>query len=51
MLFYTGINSGMKISDIFVLKKEDVRNLDNSMKEHITVIQKKIVKQKKIFTM
>ena len=41
MLFYTGINSGMRISDIVALKKDDVRNLDNTMKAHVTVIEKK----------
>ena len=40
MLFYTGINSGMRVSDIVKLTKEDVRNSDNSMKQHITVIEK-----------
>lgn len=47
MLFYTGINSGMRISDIVKLTKEDVRNSDNSMKQHITVIEKKTGKQKR----
>lgn len=47
MLFYTGINSGMRISDIVKLTKEDIRNSDNSMKQHITVIEKKTGKQKR----
>lgn len=47
MLFYTGINSGMRISDIVALKKDDVRNLDNTMKDHVTVIEKKTGKQKR----
>lgn len=47
MLFYTGINSGMRISDIVILKKDDVRNSDGSMKQHITVIEKKTGKQKR----
>lgn len=37
----------MRISDIVKLTKEDVRNSDNSMKQHITVIEKKIWKQKR----
>ena len=44
MLFYTGINSGMRVSDIVKLRKDDVRNSDGSMKQHITVIEKKIGK-------
>ena len=44
MLFYTGINSGMWVSDIVNLTRDDVRNSDGSMKQHITVIEKKIGK-------
>lgn len=44
MLFYTGINSGMWVSDIVNLTRDDVRNSDGSMKQHITVIEKKIEK-------
>ena len=47
MLFYTGINSGMRVSDIVTLTKDDVRNSDSSMKQHITVIEKKTGKQKR----
>ena len=47
MLFYTGINSGMRVSDIVKLKKDDIRNSDNSMKKHITVIEKKTGKSKR----
>ena len=47
MLFYTGINSGMRVSDIVALTKDDVRNTDGSMKQHITVIEKKTRKQKR----
>ena len=32
MLFYTGINSGMRVSDIVKLTRDDVRNSDGSMK-------------------
>lgn len=41
MLFYTGINSGMRVSDIVKLTRDDVRNSDGSMKQYITVIEKK----------
>ena len=47
MLFYTGINSGMRVSDIVKLTRDDVRNSDGSMKQHITVIEKKTGKQKR----
>ena len=46
MLFYTGINSGMRVSDIVKLTRDDVRNSDGSMKQHITVIEKKNIKGK-----
>ena len=44
MLFYTDINSGMRVSDIVKLTRDDVKNSDGSMKQHITVIEKKIGK-------
>ena len=47
MLFYTGINSGMRISDIVRLNRDNVRNADGSMKSHITIIEKKTNKVKK----
>lgn len=47
MLFYTGINSGMRVSDIVKLTKDDIRNLDETMKQHITVTEKKTGKQKR----
>lgn len=47
MLFYTGINSGMRVSDIVKLTRDDVRNSDGSMKQYITVIEKKTGKQKR----
>ena len=47
MLFYTGINSGMRISDIVDLNRDNIRNDDGSMKSHITVIEKKTNKMKK----
>lgn len=43
LLFDLGINTGLRISDILKLKVEDVKN-----KEHITIIEKKTKKYKKI---
>lgn len=47
MIFYTGINSGMRISDIIALNRDNVRNADGSMKTHISIIEKKTKKTKK----
>ena len=47
MLFYTGINSGMRISDIVILNRDNIRNDDGSMKSHITIIEQKTNKVKK----
>ena len=47
MLFYTGINTGLRISDLVKLNRDDVRNKDVSMKTHITIIEKKTKKIKK----
>ncbi len=47
MLFYTGINTGLRISDLVKLNRDDVRNKDGSMKTHITIIEKKTKKIKK----
>lgn len=47
MMFLTGINSGMRVSDIIRLNVDDVRNPDGTMKEHITIIEKKTKKIKK----
>lgn len=47
LLFYTGLNSGMRVSDVVNLNVNDVRNQDGTMKQHITVIEKKTGKQKR----
>lgn len=47
MMFLTGINSGMRVSDIIKLNVDDVRNSNGTMKEHITIIEKKTKKVKK----
>lgn len=46
MMFYTGINTGLRISDLVKLNRDDVRNKDGSMKTHITIIEKKTKKLK-----
>jgi len=47
MLFLTGSNSGMRVSDVVNLNVNDVRNKDGTMKSHIIVIEKKTKKTKK----
>ena len=41
MLFYTGINTGLRISDLLKLNYDDIRNKDGSIKSHISIIEKK----------
>ena len=47
ILFYTGINTGLRVSDILNLTFDDVRNFDGSMKTHIDKPEKKTKKNKK----
>ena len=47
LMFLTGINSGMRVSDIVKLNCDDVRNQDKTMKQYITVIETKTKKLKK----
>lgn len=47
LMFYTGINTGLRISDLVNLNRDDVRNIDGSMKSHITIFEKKTDKLKK----
>ena len=47
LMFLTGINSGMRVSDIVKLNYDDVRNQDKTMKQYITVIETKTKKLKK----
>ena len=47
LLFYTGINTGLRISDIIKLKYDDIRDEYNNMKSHISIIEKKTKKSKK----
>ena len=46
MLFYVGINSGLRISDLLKLNYDDVRNEDGTMKSHMSIIEKKTNKSK-----
>lgn len=47
MLFYTGLNSGMRVSDVIKLKVDDVREPNGTMKQYITIIEKKTKKLKR----
>ena len=47
LLFVTGINTGLRISDIIKLKVSDVLNEDRSIKSHITINEQKTGKLKK----
>ena len=47
MLFYVGVNTGLRISDIVKLNYNDIRNSDGSMKSHISIVEKKTNKLKR----
>lgn len=47
LLFVTGINTGLRISDIIKLKVSDVLNEDRTVKSHITITEQKTSKRKK----
>ena len=47
LLFITGINTGLRISDIRVLKVSDVLNEGRTSNTHITITEKKTGKLKK----
>lgn len=47
LLFFLGINVGLRISDIINLKVKDVLNMDRTMKSHIDIIEKKTQKRKR----
>lgn len=44
MLFYTGLNSGMRVSDVVNLNVNDVKNTNETMKSYITIVEKKTKK-------
>ena len=47
MLFYLGINTGLRISDIVKLNYNDIRNNDGIMKSHISIVETKTNKLKR----
>lgn len=47
LLFITGINTGLRISDIRTLKVSDVLNEDRKSNTHVTITEKKTGKLKK----
>lgn len=47
LLFTTGINTGLRISDIIKLKVQDVINYDRTPKTHIDIIEEKTGKRKR----
>lgn len=47
MLFYTGINTGLRVSDLVSLNYDDVRDEKGNMRTHISIIEKKTKKLKK----
>ena len=47
MMFFVGINSGMRVSDIVKLNYNDVRDEYGNMRRHITIIEQKTKKVKK----
>lgn len=47
MLFLTGLNSGIRVSDVVKLNRDDVRDENGNIKTHITIIEKKTKKVKK----
>lgn len=47
MLFYTGINTGLRVSDVVKLNYDDIRTPEGNMKTHITIIETKTKKVKK----
>ena len=46
MLFYTGINTGLRISDIVRLTRDDIRDVNGNIKSHISLVEKKIPNSK-----
>lgn len=47
ILFYTGINTGLRVSDIVKLNYDNIRDEYNNMRSHISIIEKKTKKTKK----
>lgn len=47
LLFITGLNTGLRVSDIVKLKYDDIRDTNGNMKSHITILEQKTKKIKK----
>lgn len=47
LLFLTGLNSGMRVSDVVNLNRDNIRDEEGNMREHITIIEQKTGKTKK----
>lgn len=47
MLFYTGLTTGIRVSDVVKLNVDDVREPNGVMKLHITIVEKKTKKVKR----
>ena len=47
LLFLLGINTGLRVSDIVKLQVKDVKDPSGTMKEYVTIIEKKTKKVKK----
>ncbi len=48
LIFKFGINTGLRISDILPLKVKDIYNSKWQFKEHLTIIEQKTAKEKRI---
>lgn len=47
LLFYTGINTGLRVSDVVSLNYNDIRDNYGNMRSHISIVEKKTSKIKK----
>ena len=47
LLFYTGINTGLRVSDVVSLNYNDIRDNYGNMRSHISIVEKKTGKIKK----
>lgn len=47
LMFLTGLNSGMRVSDVVNLNRDNIRDEDGNMREHISIIEKKTSKSKR----
>lgn len=47
LIFYMGINTGLRISDIIKLKVSDILNNDKTVKTHIDIVEEKTNKKKR----